>query len=102
MLTNYEEVRISLAHDDLATAQRISGKMLEEFRDWAPISSSVQLISNSDSLESAREAFATLSQEAIRLAARHREYLILRRPADCPVKCVNCRSNEFGSWVQLV
>jgi len=101
MLANYEEVRISLAHDDLASARRISAKMLEEFRDWAPVYSSVQLISNSDSLESAREAFATLSQEAIRLASRHGEYQILRCPPDCPEKCRNCRSNDFGSWIQV-
>ena len=78
MLANYEEVRISLAHDDLTSARRMSAKMLEQFRDWAPVYSSVQLISNSDSLESAREAFATLSEEAIRLVSRHGEYQILR------------------------
>ena len=35
MLSNYEELRISLAHDDLATAQRISAKMVREFSDWS-------------------------------------------------------------------
>jgi hypothetical protein len=101
MLTNYEEVRISLAHDDLTTAEHLAAKMAREFGDWVPVSSAVQLISNSDSLESARKAFAKLSQEAIRLADRHPEYLILRCPTDCPENCVNCRSNEFGSWVQI-
>jgi hypothetical protein len=101
MLTNYEEVRVSLAHDDLATAKWISAKMMREFSDWLAVSSSVQLISNSGSLESARKAFATLSEEAIRLADRHQEYLIVRCPPDCPEKCVNCRSDEFGSWVQI-
>jgi hypothetical protein len=101
MLMNYEEVRISLAHDDLSSAQRISVKMTHEFGDWASVSSPLQLISNSDSLESARKAFAKLSEEAIRLAEHHTEYLILRCPTDCPEKCVNCRSNEFGSWVQV-
>jgi hypothetical protein len=71
MLANYEELRISLAHDDLATAQRISAKMMREFNDWSAVSSSVQLISNSGSLELARKAFATLSEEAIRLADHH-------------------------------
>jgi hypothetical protein len=75
--------------------------MMREFSDWSAVSSAVQLISNSDSLESARKAFATLSEEAIRLADHHQEYLIVRCPPDCPEKCVNCRSNEFGSWVQL-
>jgi hypothetical protein len=69
--------------------------------NWISVSSSVQLIADSDSLESARKAFAQLSQEAIRLADRHPEYLILRCPTDCPDKCANCRSNEFGSWVQI-
>ena len=101
MLTDYEEVRVSLAHDDLTTAERLAAKMAREFGDWVPVSSSVQLIANSDSLESARKAFAKLSQEAIRLADRHPEYLILRCPTDCPENCVNCRSNEFGSWVQI-
>jgi hypothetical protein len=101
MLMNYEEMRISLAHDDLTTAERIAAKTAREFDDWGPVSSSVQRIANSDSLESARKAFAKLSEEAIRLAERHREYLILRCPTDCPEKCVNCRSNEFGSWVQI-
>ena len=71
MLTNYEEVRVSLAHDDLATAKWISAKMMREFSDWLAVSSSVQLISNSGSLELARKAFATLSEEAIRLADHH-------------------------------
>ena len=101
MLTNHEELRISLAHDDLGTAQRISAKMMREFSDWSAVSSAVQLISNSDSLESARKAFATLSEEAIRLVDHHQEYLIVRCRPDCPEKCVNCRSNEFGSWVQM-
>jgi hypothetical protein len=98
---NYEEMRISLAHDDLTSAERIAAKMAREFGDWVPVSSSVQLIANSDSLESARKAFAKLSGEAIRLVERHAEYLILRCPTDCPEKCVNCSSNEFGSWVQI-
>jgi hypothetical protein len=101
MLKNYEEVRVSLAHDDLITAERLAAKMAGEFGNWVPVSSSVQLLANSDSLESARKAFAQLSQEAIRLADRHPEYLILRCPTDCPEKCANCRSNEFGSWVQI-
>jgi hypothetical protein len=101
MLTNYEQVRVSLAHDDLTTAEGLAAKMVREFLDWIPVSSSVQLIADSDSLESARKAFAQLSQEAIRLADRHPEYLILRCPTDSPEKCANCRSNEFGSWVQI-
>jgi hypothetical protein len=78
MLTNYEEVRVSFTRDDLTTAERPAAKMAREFGDWVPVSSSVQLIANSDSLESARKAFAKLSLEAIRLADRHPEYLILR------------------------
>ena len=53
MLTNYEEVRVSLAHDDLTTAERLAAKMAREFGDWVPVSSSVQLLADSDSLESA-------------------------------------------------
>src|SRR5262245_59083625 len=101
MLANYEELRISLAHDDLTIAEQLAAKMSQQFGDWVPVSSSVQLIANSDSLESARRAFAKLSQEAIRIANHHSEYLILQCPTDCPEKCVNCRSNEFGSWVQI-
>jgi hypothetical protein len=101
LLISYEELRVSLVRDDLATAERVAAQMTREFGDWVSVSSPVQLISNSDSLESARKAFAKLSQEAIRLAERHPEYLILRCPTDCPEKCVNCRSNEFGSWVQI-
>ena len=101
MLTNYEQVRISLAHDDLTTAEGLAAKMAREFGDWISVSSSVQLIANSDSLKSARKAFARLSQEAIRLTDRHPEYLIPGCPTDCPEKCANCRSNESGSWVQI-
>ena len=71
---NYEEMRISLGHDVLTTAERIAAKMPREFGDWVPVSSSVQLIANSDSLELARKAFAKLSQEAIHLADRQTEY----------------------------
>jgi hypothetical protein len=101
MLANYEQVRVSLAHDDLPTAEGLAAKMVREFGDWVPVSSYVRLIANSDSLESARKAFARLSEEAIRLADHHPEYLILRCPTDCPEKCVKRRSNEFGSWVQI-
>ena len=44
MLMNYEEMRIALARDDLTTAERIAAKMAREFGDWAPVSSSSQLI----------------------------------------------------------
>ena len=54
MLISYEEMRISLAHDDLTKLERIAAKMAREFGDWVPVSSSVQLIANSDSLESER------------------------------------------------
>jgi hypothetical protein len=101
LLMNYEEVRVSLVRGDLATAERIAAQITREFGDWVPVSSPVRFIANSDSLESARKAFAKLSQEAIRLAERHLEYVILRCPTDCPEKCANCRSNEFGSWVQI-
>ena len=57
MLTNYEEVRVSLAHDDLPTAERLAAKMAREFSNWTPVSSSVQLIADSDSLESALASF---------------------------------------------
>jgi hypothetical protein len=100
MLMKYEEVRIALAHDDLTAAEMVTAKMAREFGDWVPVSSCVQLIADSDSLESARRAFAKLSLEAVRLADGHEEYLILRCPPGCPENCVNCRSNEFGSWVQ--
>src|SRR6516164_9755554 len=82
MLMNYEELRISLAHDDLATAQRISAKMMREFSDWSAVSSAVQLISNSGSLESARKAFATLSEEAVHLADRSSEPSRSNSPRD--------------------
>jgi hypothetical protein len=55
MLTNYEEVRVSLARDDLTTAEQLAAKMARE-SDWMTVSSSVQLIADSDSLESARIA----------------------------------------------
>ena len=42
MLINNEEMRISLAHDDLTTAEQIAAKMAREFGDWVAVSSSVQ------------------------------------------------------------
>jgi hypothetical protein len=54
MLTNYEEVRVSLARDDLTTAEQLAAQMTREFGDWVPVSSPVQLVPNSDSLEWAR------------------------------------------------
>jgi hypothetical protein len=97
-MANYEQVRVSLAHDDLTSAEQLAAKMAREFGDWIPLHSYVRLIADSDSLESARKALAKLSEEASRLADRHAEYLILRCPTDCPE---NCRSNEFGSWLQI-
>jgi hypothetical protein len=42
-------------HNDLATAEQLAAQMTREFGDWVPVSSPVQLIPNSDSLESARK-----------------------------------------------
>jgi hypothetical protein len=72
--------------------------LAREFGDWVPVSSSVQLISTV--IHSNWHEKRSLNS-AIRLADRHQEYLILRCPTDCPENCVNCRSNEFGSWVQI-
>jgi hypothetical protein len=96
MLTSYEEVRVSLAHDDLTRAQRLATKMSQEFGDWVPVSSSVQLIANSDSLESARRAFAKLSQEAIRKANGHSEYLILQCPTDVRKSALTAAVTSLG------
>jgi hypothetical protein len=92
MLTNYEEVRVSLAHDDLNTAERLAARMAREFGDWVPVSSSVELISNSDSLE--KVARLELCRASI----------ICRQPANQPKLMTNAsgisdwRINSIRSW----
>jgi hypothetical protein len=66
MLTDYEEVHVSWRTMTSILPSDSPQRWLENFGDWMPVSSSVQLISKSDSLESARKAFAKLSQEAVR------------------------------------
>jgi hypothetical protein len=45
---------------------------------------------------------ASLSKEAIRLAHRQPGYFIMRCTMDgCQAPCSDCRSNDYGSWVQM-
>ena len=69
MLISYEEMRISLAHDDLTKLERIAARWLENsaiaYRCLHP-SNSLQIVIHSN-------RNAKLSEEAIRLAERHKE-----------------------------
>jgi hypothetical protein len=57
-------------------------------------------LSNGTEYFCCRQLTTNFARDA-RMADRHPEYLILRCPTDCPENCVNRRSNEFGSWVQI-
>ena len=66
-LTGYEQVRAALAADDLGAARKTA----------APLGKPGVAIANSKSLEEARAAFATLSGDAIKLAAGQPGYYVL-------------------------
>jgi hypothetical protein len=92
ILAGYETVRAALADDDLAAARAAAQALAtEEVRQHhAAIADSAQIIAKAGDLAAARQAFKTLSQEAIALARTQNGFFIMT----CPM--------AQADWVQTV
>ena len=69
-LANYEHVRAALAVDDLAQTKKAAVALAEEGA----------AIANAQTIASARDAFAVLSEHAIKLAAGQSGYYVVNCP----------------------
>lgn len=102
-LRDYEKIRLALADDDLNNAVRFAGMLRANFPQLS-ISKPAAALEKCDSLESARENFKEMSQEALTLVRGVDGYFIAECPPEedkCPVKCSPCRMAEFGKWAQI-
>ncbi len=101
MLRQYDSIQVALSHDDLALAEKAAATLADSYEKRRPISAAAQALSKADSLEAAREAFSTMSAEAVKMARGHKEYYIVGCTLnECPARCVNCQMYRFGNWVQ--
>jgi hypothetical protein len=99
MLGQYEAIRVALAHDDLPLARKASGSLAETFSERR-VRAAAQSLTASDSLESARWAFKTLSAEAVKIAKGNEGYYVMHCVVPCPENCHQCPMEKFGEWVQ--
>src|SRR5713101_4015046 len=101
MLRQYDSIRVALSHENLAFAQKAATTVAGSYQKRRSISAAAQALSKADSLEGAREAFSTMSAEAVKMARGHKEYYIVGCTLnECPARCVNCQMYRFGNWVQ--
>jgi hypothetical protein len=101
-LIECEKIRLALADDNLEMAGR-SARMLRVSYPQLPISKLAAALEKCDSLESARQTFKKMSQQALTLVRGVDGYFIAECPPgfNCPFNCSPCRMAEFGPWVQI-
>lgn len=101
MLRQYDSIRVALSQENLAFARKAAATLADSYQKRRPVSAAAQALSKADSLEAARDAFSTMSAEAVRMARGHKEYYVVGcSMSQCPAHCVNCQMWRFGDWVQ--
>ena len=101
-LGQYESVRVALAADDLAAAKKAAQAIVASAPAEAPAKEgeakhtggymdAAKTLSTAGSLESARDAFKTVSKRAVHFAGSQKGFY----HAHCPMV-----PNEEGDWVQ--
>jgi hypothetical protein len=100
ILGQYEAIRVALAHDDLPLARKAASGMAERFSE-RPVRTAAQSLTASDSLESARWSFKTLSAAAVKIAKGNGGYYVMHCVVPCPEDCRQCPMERFGEWVQM-
>lgn len=96
-LSNYEQVRVALAADNLEAAKIAARPISTESE---PLGSAATRLIASGTLDSARNEFKTLSDHAVMLAYNQPGFFIMQCIAPCPVHCSKCPMDHFGKWVQ--
>jgi len=101
MLKKYESIRIALSQDDLGSAQKEAVALASSYKERRQVTTASLALSKTDSLESARDAFSTMSVEAVKMARGHEEYYVVGCSMNqCPAPCVDCQMWRFSDWVQ--
>jgi antitoxin component of RelBE/YafQ-DinJ toxin-antitoxin module len=101
MLKKYESIRVALSQDDVGLAQKSAATLATSYKDRRQIAAAALALSKADSLESARDAFSTMSVEAVKMARGDKEYYVIGCSMNqCPAPCVNCQMWRFSDWVQ--
>jgi len=101
MLKKYESIRVALSQDDLGLAQRWAVALASSYKERRQVAAAVLALSKADSLELARDAFSTMSIEAVKMARSHKEYYVIGCSMNqCPAPCENCQMWRFSDWVQ--
>jgi hypothetical protein len=102
MIKQYDAVRTALASDDLPGAQKAASVLSNSYPKMRIISGAAIVLAKSNSLDSARYAFLTMSEEVVKLARGHDEYFVMSCSMDrCPAQCSPCQMYRFGPWVQM-
>lgn len=89
ILNGYEQVSKALVADDLPGAQKAAGELATKMGGQGALGEHATEIAKSNSLESAREHFKALSQEAIKLGQGQKDWNV-----------VTCPMVKDGEWLQ--
>jgi len=101
MLRQYDSIRVALSQENLTSAQKAAATLADSYQQRRSVSATAQALSKAGSLESARDAFSTMSVEAVKMARGHKEYYVVGCSMNqCPAPCVNCQMSRFSDWVQ--
>ena len=96
-LSNYEQVRVALAADNLKGAKAAARPISTESE---PFGSAATRLMASGTLDSARNEFKVLSDHAVMLARNQPGFFTMQCTPPCPMHCVQCPMEHFGKWVQ--
>jgi hypothetical protein len=89
VLDAYEKVSQALVADDLAGAQKAAADLAGKAEANSPLAKHASELSKSDSLQSARDHFKAVSQEAIKLAEDQTGWNVM-----------TCPMIKGGDWLQ--
>jgi len=100
MIQQYELVRAALSADDLANARGTASPLVDAARDTR-IQQAASALSQAESLQAARVAFAAISSRVIKLASGNTGYYRMGcSMPGCPADCQPCDTIKFGDWIQ--
>lgn len=103
VISDYDAVRSALANDDLATAHNAGAQLLADARENNRIARAAMSLTQADSLAKARNAFAAISRQVIKLATGNAGYYRIgcsASMANCPAACEPCETLKFSDWIQ--
>ena len=101
MLREYEAIRSALAHDQLGEARSAALVLASNHEAKQKVADEARVISQSDSLDAARNEFVAMSETAVDLVAHRTGFFVMHCAIQgCPEPCKDCPMDRFGRWVQ--